>query len=168
MQPSKGEQQMKFSKLSMIAGFIIAFALIFELAAHADEDNQLTTISFSEAVQIPGRILPAGTYQFVLANGTANRDVAWIFNADRTELFATIQTVPTQRARETSGTSITLAQRPSGKPDALVSWFYPGMQTGHEFIYSNQVETELAQDAKQILVGEHGTMVTSDANGAGD
>jgi hypothetical protein len=59
---------MRFSKLSMIAGFIIAFALIFELAAHADEDNELTWLTFSQPVQVPGRILPAGTYEFVLVN----------------------------------------------------------------------------------------------------
>ena len=159
---------MRFSNLSMIAGFIIAFVLIFELAAHADEDNQSTSISFSEAVQVPGRILPAGTYQFVLANSAANRDIVWIFNADRTELFATIQTVSTERARETNGTSITLAQRPSGQPDALVSWFYPGTQTGHEFLYSKQEEKELTQDAKRSFVGDHGTLVNSEANGAGN
>ena len=159
---------MRFSNLSMIAGFIIAFVLIFELAAHADEDNQSTSISFSEAVQVPGRILPAGTYQFVLASSMANRDIVRIFNADGTELFATIQTIPTDRVRETNGTSVTLAQRPDGQPAALVNWFYPGMDTGHEFIYSKQVETELAQDAKQTFVGEHGTMVNSDANGAGN
>ena len=159
---------MKFSRLSMIAGFIIAFALIVELAAHADEDNQLTNISFSEAVQVPGRILPAGTYQFVLASSMANRDIVRIFNADGTELFATIQTIPTQRARETNGTSVTLAQRPDGQPAALVTWFYPGMDTGHEFVYSKQVETELARDVKQTLVGEHGAMVNSDASGVGN
>ena len=159
---------MRFSKLSMIAGFIIAFVLIFELAAHADEGNQLTNISFSEAVQVPGRISPAGTYQFVVASSTANRDIVRIFNADGTELFATIQTIPTERARETNGTSVTLAQRPDGQPAALVTWFYPGMDTGHEFVYSKQVERELAQDAKQTLVEEHGTMVNSDANGAGN
>jgi hypothetical protein len=168
MQLSKGETKMTFSKLSMIAGFIIAFVLIFELAAHADEDNQLTNISFSEAVQVSGGILPTGTYQFVLANSTANRDVVQIFNADRTQLLATIQTIPTERARETKGTSITLAQPPDGQPAALVTWFYPGTDTGHEFIYSKQVETELAQDARQTFVEEHGTMVNSDANGAGN
>ena len=159
---------MRFSTRSMIAGFIIAFVLILELAAHADEDNQLTSISFSEAVQVPGRILPAGTYQFVLANNEANRDIVWIFNADRTQLFATVQTVPTERTRETNGTSITLAQGQDAQPAALVTWFYPGMDTGHEFIYSKQVETELAQDARRTLVEEHGTMVNSEANGAGN
>ena len=159
---------MKFSKLSMIAGFIIAFALIFELAANADEENELTILTFSQPVQVPGRILPAGTYEFVLANSQSNRDIVRIFNADGTELFATIQTIPTERARETDGTSLTLAQGQGGQPAALVTWFYPGMDTGHEFIYSKQVETELAQDARRTLVEEHGTMVNSDANGAGN
>ena len=159
---------MTFSKLSMMAGFIIAFTLIFELAAHADEYNQLTKISFSEAVQVPGRILPAGTYQFVLADSSPNRDIVQIFNADRTQPVATIQTVPTERARETDGVSITLAQRPSGQPDALVSWFYPGTSTGHEFLYSKQEEQELTQDAKQSFVGDHGTLANSEANGAGN
>ena len=115
---------MNFSKLSMIAGFIIAFALIFELAAHADEDNELTKLTFSQPVQVPGRILPAGTYEFVLADSQSGRDIVQIFNADGTELFATIQTIPTERARETNGTSVTLAQRPDGQPAALVTWFY--------------------------------------------
>jgi hypothetical protein len=159
---------MRFSTRSMIAGFIVAFVLILELTAHADEDNQLTKLSFSEAVQVPGRILPAGTYQFVLASIGANRDIVWIFNADHTHLVATVQTVPTERARESGGTSITLAQRPGGQPDALVRWFYPGMSTGHEFLYPRQEEKELTQDAKETLVEEHGTMVNSEANGAGN
>ena len=159
---------MKFSKLSMIAGFIIAFTLIFELTAHADEDNQSTKITFSEAVQVPGRVLPAGTYQFVLASGDSSRDIVRVFNADGTELFATLQTIPTQRGRETDGTSITLAQRSGGQPDALVSWFYPGMETGHEFLYSKQEEKELTQDAKQTLVGDHGVLVSPGASQAGN
>ena len=158
---------MKLSKLSMIAGFVIAFALIFELTAHASEDNQLTKISFSEAVQVPGKVLPAGTYQFVLASDTANRNIVQIFNENGTELYATVQTIPADRRRETDGTSITLAQRSAGQPDALLTWFYPGMDTGHEFLYSKQVEAELAQDAKQTFVEEHGTMVP-DANRVGD
>jgi len=158
---------MKISKLSMIAGFIIAFTLIFELAAHADELNQSTKISFSEAVQVPGRVLPAGNYQFKLASDPS-RNIVQIFNADGTELYATVQTIPTERAREADGTSITLAQRPDGKPDAIVTWFYPGMQAGHEFLYSKPEETELTQDAKQTFVGEHGMMVSSSTSEAGN
>ena len=124
---------MKLSKVSMIAGFIIAFTLIFELAAHADEENQLTKISFSEAVQVPGKVLPAGNYEFVVARSDSSRNLVQIFNAEGTELYATVQTIPIERARETDGTSITLAQRPDGKPDAVLTWFYPGTDTGHQF-----------------------------------
>ena len=160
---------MKLSKVSMIAGFIIAFTLMFELAAHADEANQLTKISFSEAVQeVPGKVLPAGNYEFVVARSDSSRNLVQIFNADGTELYATVQTIPTERARETDGTSITLAQRPDGKPDAVLTWFYLGTDTGHEFVYSKPEETELTQDAQQTFVGDHGIMVSSGTNGAGN
>ena len=159
---------MQISKLSMIAGFIIAFALIFELTARADDGNQLTKISFSEAVQVPGRVLPAGDYEFVLARSDSNRNLVQIFNADGTELYAIVQTIPVERARETGGTAITLAQRPDGKPHALLTWFYPGVETGHEFLYSKPEQTELAQDAQQTFVEKHGTMVSTGTSEAGN
>ena len=159
---------MHFSKLSMIAGFIIAFALIFEVAAHADEEDQMTKISFSEAVQVPGTVLPAGTYQFVVARNESNQNIVQIFNAEGTELYAIVQTIPTERGWETDGTSITLAQRPDGQPDALVTWFYPGNDTGHEFLYSKQEEKELTEDAKQTLVGDHGILVSPGTSQAGN
>src|SRR5260370_29821109 len=98
---------MKLSKVSMIAGFIIAFTLMFELAAHADEANQLTKISFSEAVQVPGKVLPAGNYEVVVARRDSSLNLLQIFNADGTELYANVQTIPTRRARGTNGTSNT-------------------------------------------------------------
>jgi hypothetical protein len=137
----------EFLKLRMIAGFIIAFTLIFEVPAHANDENQMTKLTFSKSVQVPGRILAAGTYQFVLATNDSNRNIVEIFNADGTELYATIQTISAERGRKAYGTSVTLAQRPNGQPEALVTWFYPGNEIGHEFVYSKQVESELAQAA---------------------
>src|ERR1700719_1620589 len=145
---------MKLSKVSMIAGFVIAFTLMFELAAHADDANQLTKISFSEAVQVPGKVLPAGNYEFVVARSDSSRNLVQIFNADGTELFATVQTIPTERATETDGTSITLAQGEDAQAAALVTWSYPSTETGHEFIYPKPVETELSQEARRTLVDE--------------
>ena len=138
---------MKFLKLRMIAGLIIAFTLIFEVPAHANEENQMTKLTFSQSVQVPGRILPAGTYQFVLATNDSNRNIVEVFNADGTELYATIQTISAERGRKAYGPSVTFAQRSNGQPEALVTWFYPGNDIGHEFIYSKQVESELAQAA---------------------
>ena len=138
---------MKFLKLRMIAGFIIAFTLIFELPAHANDENQMTKLTFSQSVQVPGRILPAGTYQFVLATNDSNRNIVEIFNADGTELYATIQTISAERGRKAYDTSVTLAERPNGQPEALGTWFYPGNDIGHEFVYPKHLESELAQAA---------------------
>ena len=69
------------------------FALFFELGAHADESDLATTINFSQPVQIPGQVLPAGTYLFKLVDGNSDQKVVQIFNADRTVLYATLQTI---------------------------------------------------------------------------
>jgi len=143
---------MKMSKRYISVGMIIAFTLFFELAAHADESNQATTITFSQPIQIPGQILPAGTYSFKLLDSNSDPNVVQIFNSDQTHLYATLQTVATERQDPTGDTAITLAEQGGGKPDALLKWFYPGRDTGHEFVYSGQQEKQLAQDTQQTIV----------------
>ena len=59
---------MRINKLYIVIGLVIAFALFFELAAHADATNELTKITFSAPVQIPGQVLPAGSYIFEQAD----------------------------------------------------------------------------------------------------
>lgn len=86
---------MKIHKSYIAVGMIIAFALFFELAAHADEADQATKITFSQPIQVPGQILPAGTYLFTLAN-TDDLNMVQIFSPDRTHLYATLQTIPTE------------------------------------------------------------------------
>ena len=70
---------MRLNKSYIAIGLIIAFALFFELAAYADESDQATTITFSQPIQIPGQVLPAGTYLFKLASGD-DLNVVQIFN----------------------------------------------------------------------------------------
>src|SRR6202021_655496 len=123
-------------------GLIIAFALFFELGAHADESDQSTTISFSHPTQIPGREFPAGTYVFKLASDDLS--VVQIFNSNRTVLYATLQTIATDRLKLNDHTVVALAEQGAGQPDVLLKWFYPDRETGSEFIYSRQKEKELA------------------------
>jgi len=159
---------MKINKGYIAVGLIIAFALFFELAAHADESDQATIITFSQPVEIPGRVLPAGTYFFKLADSDSNLNLVQIFNADRTVLYATLQTIATDRQEPTGDVVVALAEPGAGQPDALLKWFYPGLETGHEFVYPSQKEKELAQDKQQTIVTNHPTVSDSDANGAGN
>src|SRR6266576_5663808 len=143
---------MKINRAAFILGLMIAFGLMFELAAHADESDQATTLTFNQPIQIPGQVLPAGTYLFKLANSDSGRDFVHIFNSDRTHLYATLQTIPTYRLDSTGHTVITLAEQGAGKLVVLLKWFYPGNLTGNEFLYSDQKEKELAHAEQQTIV----------------
>jgi hypothetical protein len=134
-------------------GFTVAVVPV----VHANEWDQATKVEFSQTVQIPGSTLPAGTYWFLLANTGTGRNIVQIFSSGWSVLYATLDTVPTER-RITSDSAFTFAERPTHKPEAMLKWFYPGETTGHEFLYSRTEEQELAQDAHQgVIAGSVGS-----------
>jgi len=141
---------MKINKVALLIAFAIASVLFLEVAAHADEADQCTKITFSQPIQIPGQILPAGTYQFKLADPN-DLDVIRIFNSEGTRLYATLQTITAERPKPTGNTVVVFAEQPQGRPETLLKWFYPGNTSGHELVYSKQEEQQLAQDQKQTV-----------------
>jgi hypothetical protein len=159
---------MKINKIYIVIGLVIALSLFLELFAHADEFDQSTTITFSQTIQIPGQVLPAGTYLFKPADDLSNENVVQIFSADSTVLYATLRTIPTTRQKLTGGTVVSVAEPGTGQPDALLKWFYPGREVGFEFVYPKQKEKELAQDRQQTVVADQSTVSNSDAAGAGN
>ena len=142
---------MKIHKSYIAVGMIIAFTLLFELAAHADEANQATQITFSQPIQVPGQILPAGTYLFQLLDD-AELNTVQIFSPDRTHLYATLRTIQADSGQVHGGTTVELVEQGGGKPDVLRMWFYPGDDIGHEFVYSKGLEKQMAQDRQQMVV----------------
>jgi hypothetical protein len=158
---------MEINKRYIAIGLVIAFSLFLALAAHADEADENTIITFSQPIQIPGRVLPAGTYQFKLASND-DLSTVQIYNADRTVVLATLPTIATERPKPTSFTVVALAEQGDGRPDVLVKWFYPGNETGREFVYSNQQEKELARDKKDTVAADRPTKSNSDVVGAGN
>lgn len=156
---------MKLHKSYIVVGMIIAFALFLEIAAHADDVLQATEITFNQPVQIPGQILPAGTYLFKQANDD-NLDLVQVFSSDRSHLYATLQTTPTESGQVRDDTAVTLAEQGAGNPDVLLKWFYPGEETGHEFVYSKQLEKEIARERQQTVVVNQGPVTGSEAGGS--
>lgn len=145
---------MKINKLYIAIGLILALGLFLEVAAHADENNQETIMTFTAPVQIPGQVLPAGTYRFELAEpNDGDLDMVRIYNSDGSMLYATLQTIPTERSQAGDDTIVTLAAAESGKPNFLVNWFYAGDGDGHEFVYSPQQEQEIARATRETFVG---------------
>jgi hypothetical protein len=117
--------------------------------AKADEYNQKTTVSFSEPVEIPGRVLPAGTYVFQLLDSQSDRNIVQIFNKNQTHLYATILAIPDMRLRPTGKTVVTFEERAAGAPEAVKAWFYPGDAYGQEFVYPKARAVQLAKASHQ-------------------
>ncbi|MGB7754338.1 MAG: hypothetical protein WCF88_22485 [Candidatus Acidiferrales bacterium] len=130
--------------------FLLAVLIVLP-AAHADQNNQETRVTFSQPVQIPGRVLPAGTYVFVLPDDSIDHFLVRVFNADHTILIATLLTANAERYTPTDKTVFGFAERGSAQPEAIVTWFYPGEVSGHEFLYPQQEQRELAS-AKLVTV----------------
>jgi hypothetical protein len=107
----------------------------FVMATRADTWNKKTIVTFSDAVEIPGQVLPAGTYVFKLANSASDRHIVQIWNEDENQILATIFAVPSYRLDAPDRTIFEFDERPGASPMALRSWFYPGDNTGQEFVY---------------------------------
>jgi len=142
---------MNTRKVINILGLLLAFAIILP-AARADEFDQATKLTFNQSVQVPGRVLPAGTYWFVLIDHGFDLNTVQIYNSDRSQLYATLLTNVSERSQRADKTAITFAERGSTQPPAIVDWFYPGRTIGHEFVYPTRDEREELASAKHQIV----------------
>jgi hypothetical protein len=135
--------------LSLFAVTLLSATLL--PGARADTWNKKTVVTFSQAVEVPGKILPAGTYTFQLLDSLADRHIVQIFNADGSQIIATILAINNYRLQPTGETVMKFGERPGDSPEALRAWFYPGDNFGQEFVYPKVRAIELAQTTKVIV-----------------
>jgi hypothetical protein len=138
--------RIKVAVLTLCLGLL---SIPFSQNVRADEWDKKTTVTFNEPVEIPGKTLPAGTYVFKLADSSSDRHIVQIFSADEKHVYATILAVPDERLEPTGKTVITFEERPKGEPEAIKAWFYPGDNTGNEFVYHKQRALQIAKNTNQ-------------------
>ena len=130
-------------------------ALLCAPVSAQPEWTEETKITFSTPVQIPGMILPPGTYTFRLANPESGRNVVQIFDANDQHLIASKVVIAKQRTEPTGELFLELAESGDGPPPALKAWFYPGKLIGHEFVYSKDEAQRIADRSGQdVLSGD--------------
>ena len=130
----------------------------FSPSVKADNYDHMTTVTFSEPVEIPPvyvtgmRILPAGTYVFKLVNSSNDRHIVQIFNKDQTKIYATILAIADYRLTPKDKTVMTFNEGIAGQPEAIRAWFYPGANWGEEFVYPKAKAVELAQVSQAPVI----------------
>lgn len=135
--------------LTYASAGLLAFCLATPPQARADEWNQKTIFTFSGPVEIPGKVLPAGTYVFKLADSMSDRNIVEVFNKDENHLYGIFLAIPDYRLKPADKPIITFEERAAGAPEAVKAWFYPGDNYGHDFVYPKVKAVELAKANKQ-------------------
>ena len=162
---------MLVSKVKMLFLMVVLAGLVFAVKGFADESDQKTILTFSAPVEIPMRVLPAGTYVFKVLDVTGDRNIVQVLNKDETQAYATVMTVDDYTDQPSDKPYIGFAERPSGSPMALRVWFYPGRDIGHEFVYPRIRAGELAKvNNRSVLAmpNEQATNMTKPAKSKND
>ena len=146
--------------------FVVAMASVGMLgvalssSARADEWNKKTVMTVNEPIQVPNKVLPAGTYVIKLLSSPSDRHIVQIFNADETQLQTTILAIPNYRLQPTGKTVFSFWETPPGQPKALRAWFYPGDNFGQEFAYPKSAAVQIAAVSHQQVPTTEATQQT--------
>jgi len=152
-------------KLRVLFGAAILAACLAP-AAHADEWTKLTYFTFSAPVELPGTVLPAGTYKFELADPDATRRVVRVSEKEGGKIHGTFLSIPDQKLEPSDKPIVMFREAPAGAPEAVKAWFYPGETTGYEFVYPHEQALKIAKASHTSVLtakGEvTGTTLASD------
>jgi hypothetical protein len=126
----------RFNALRLSASLALMGSMV--APAFADEWNKETKFEFSAPVEIPGRVLTAGKYVFRLADSDSDRNIVLIYSEDAggaQKFVTTVTAVPAYVTDTPDKPKVEFEERSSGSPEAIHRWFYPGDNTGWEFVY---------------------------------
>jgi hypothetical protein len=119
---------------------VLAMSLMssaFVPSLKASESDKKTIITISQPVTVEGTLLPAGQYVLKLPDSSSSQDVVYIFNGEETRLITTVLAIHAYRLQPTGKSEFSFYESPAGQPAALHKWFYPGDNSGFEFLRGN-------------------------------
>jgi hypothetical protein len=146
-------KKMKLKQLQIAIFCLVAVAtLCVSSNAKADTWNKATKLTFSQPVEVSGTVLQSGTYWFQLMDSPANRNIVQVWSADHTKLIRTILAIPSYRMNPAGETMVRFDERPTGTPQAIKSWYYPGDNFGQQFVYRKARATQLAENVSEPVL----------------
>lgn len=126
-------------KRALTAAFLMTLLLTaFVPSAGAASLTGLTHLTFSGPVQLPGVVLPRGTYTFT----RMTPNVILVRSKDHSTVYGMFMTIPRLRWGWTAKDEIVFREAPVGAVPAIEVWFPRHgawnrfRSYGHEFVYS--------------------------------
>ena len=118
---------------------VVAFALFagsfvsVSIVKAADDWQRPTLFTVREPVQVDRMVLSPGTYLFQFTSSAASRNVVMIYSYDKKRWDGFVMGIPIYRSGAAENGSFELSGN-SGDHQVLQAWFYPGLNTGIQFI----------------------------------
>jgi len=142
----------------LLLPFTVAAALGLFCAtatAQGTVPNQPVYFTFSAPVTLPGQTLPAGQYEFRLSSSQADRHIVQIYSRDNQKYIGMFFAIPAMRPTPPEKAEVTFLETPANMAPAVQTWWYPGLTTGHEFIYPRSQAVILAKvNTKGVVTTE--------------
>lgn len=138
---------MNTTKLLGVASAVVIGIMLPQ--AKADNFNEKTIFTFSGPVEVPGKVLLPGTYVFKLLDSQVDRNIVQVFDKNEKHLIGTFLAVPDYRLKPTGKPIVTFQESPAGSPIAVMAWFYPGLNYGHQFVYPKAKAMAIAKANNQ-------------------
>ena len=118
-------------KVVVILFLLTLFGLASAAPAGAAGIREITYLTFSGPVALPGVAMPAGEYIFrFLAPG-----VLQVLSKDRKIAYTMTLTIPKTRVETSEEHVVTFKETPKDAPPAIESWFRSGESMGYELLY---------------------------------
>jgi hypothetical protein len=135
-------QKLSIATLALVA---VLFTLSFSSTVRADNWDKKTVVTFVQDVEIPGQILPAGTYVFRLFRSSSDRSILQVWAQGESQLVATLITAGESYPNRSGKPYFVLDMTGTdeGYPPALVSWSFAGSDEGRHFIYNGYSTTRM-------------------------
>ena len=149
----------------IVTALLVAVLAVLSSRVAAQETNvqEVTYLTFSNTVEMPGVTLPAGTYMFRLAD-TPSRNVVQVLDRDGKDIKGQWLFVQSERPQVSGDTVVMFKENRAGATPAIQYWYFPGEKIGKEFIYPKDQATKIAARTGQQVRTETGYVAPSEAS----
>ena len=148
---------MKTTKSGWLLGIIcLVMASIAGPAVRADDPAQQATVTIQSPEQVPGSVLPAGTYMFKKTGAQSGWVIVQIYSKDGSALVTTILAYPNTKVASNGQNFVVYPANGSGTIPAMEGIVFTGDSTVEQFAYPKAAADQIGA-ANHIRIPTTGT-----------
>ena len=148
---------MKTTKSGWLLGMVcLMMASVAGTAVRADDPAQQATVTIQSPEQVPGSVLPAGTYMFKKTGAQSGWVIVQIYSKDGSALVTTILAYPNAKVASNGQNFVVYPANGSGSIPAMEGIVFTGDSTVQQFAYPRAAADQIGA-ANHLRIPTTGT-----------